>query len=171
VKIILLFYLAAVILAGCIISTTLNPKVTVLPGRNKSPAAFAADQVACRQFADQQIAEARNETLEQLTEQMKQEGEGGPMVPDSAVTSAIAALQRPYDAAYSQCMYAKGNLVPGYTPPAPVVQIPPNPVRRRQIRHHHVPHKAEPATAPTFVEPSTGPQPAPATFAEPPPAR
>jgi hypothetical protein len=43
------------------------------------------------------------------------------------------ALQRRYDTAYEQCMYAKGNQIPGFAPyyapaaPPPPASVPPAP--------------------------------------------
>ena len=67
-----------------------GPTVAVMPAPNKPFAVFQNDNAACRQYADQQIAGGGHR------------------------------LQLRYDIAYSQCMYAHGNQVPGdYRPNAP----------------------------------------------------
>ncbi len=45
---------------------------------------------------------------------------GGAAVGSSQGESAGATLQNRYDNAYTQCMYAKGNQIPGYAAPVPV---------------------------------------------------
>jgi hypothetical protein len=149
-----LSYFAPLVLVGCI-STALNPKVIASPGPNKSPQAFAADEVACKQYADNQINEARNETLAPLIEAMRQEDEGGPMVPDSAVTSAIATLQAPYDMEYFRCMFSKGNLVPGYQPAVAAPERPRRRVHRPRPARTTAPNAAgSQAPATEFIEPA-----------------
>lgn len=96
------------ILAGCA-SMPSAPDVLALPGTGKGFEEFRADDMACRDFAFQQIGgRARGQT-------------------------AIHGSQRQYDMAYVQCMYAKGHRVPvsaTYTPtaaPASLASPPPPP--------------------------------------------
>ena len=76
---------AALTLAACATVPT-GPTVMVLPGAGNSLEQFQGDDAACRQWAGQQVSS------------------GG----DSAWV-----LQRRYDIAYQQCMYARGNDLPG----------------------------------------------------------
>src|SRR4051812_20875363 len=46
----------ALAVAGCA-KTPMGPSVQVMPGPNKSFAAFASDQATCRQFAEQAVAD------------------------------------------------------------------------------------------------------------------
>ncbi len=109
---------------------------------------FAEDDQVCRQFAQQQIgqgaANAQNQGLGTAVAGTAIGTAAGALIGRSgggAATgagvgliagSAIGAgetdrssrgLQRRYDIAYEQCMYSKGNQVPGYvyqnTPPPP----------------------------------------------------
>jgi hypothetical protein len=89
-------FLAGVLVSGCA-TVPSGPSVMVLPGSGKNLETFQVDEIACRQWAGQQI------------------GAGG------------YDGQRGYDMTYMQCMYAKGHRIPvsrgslpGYTssPPA-----------------------------------------------------
>jgi hypothetical protein len=102
---IFLLLLGAVALSACS-TIPIGPSVTALPGPGKPFEVFQSDDAACRQWASQQ---ARPEPFEYEW-----------------------AVQRRYDNAYMQCMYAKGNQVPGATrtgavppPPPPQGYIPP----------------------------------------------
>lgn len=188
-KIMLWASFAPLLLAGCTISTALTPRIAAQPGPNKSPQAFAADQANCKQSADRQIADARNATVQQINEAIAAENEGGPMVSDSAVAGAVAALQEPYDSAYAQCMVAQGNQVPGYIAPPPVARyVRPDPVRARpprRARPRREPAAAQaglrersstasdtaPAAPQSFVEPPASPETNSAPFVEPAPAK
>ena len=92
---------AALLLTACATAPS-GPSVMSLPGRGKSIEQFQSDDVACRELAARQIGTAQGGSL----------GDGG--VP----------LQRRYDVAYMQCMYAKGHQVPvaggsqGYVSPS-----------------------------------------------------
>ncbi len=69
--------LAALALAGCATAPT-SPSVMVLPAPGKPLDEFRAEDLVCRQWAQQQ-----------------------------------GDTQRRFDVAYQQCMYAKGNQIPG----------------------------------------------------------
>jgi hypothetical protein len=91
----------AFVLGGCA-STPVGPTVMVLPGPGKTIEQFQADDAACRPWASQQA------------------GTG----PEGAAT-----VQWRYNIAYQQCMYAKGNQIPGVparhaTPPSPEAPSP-----------------------------------------------
>jgi len=139
------------VLAGCA-SIPTGPSVSVMPGPGKPFDLFQADNAICRQFAEQQIGVNPNDVAreqvvtgaatgaalgaasgalmshghEGQTESMA--GAGlivGSAAGASAANQSTMTLQRRYDIAYQQCMYAKGNLIPGY--PAPHYSAPPPP--------------------------------------------
>ncbi len=129
------------VLSGCATLPT-GPSVMVLPGTTKPFEQFQADDAACRQWAESQVGPpgaalthdtATGATLGTLL------GAGlGAAIGAAAAASGIGAAigaasglllgssiglssdqgagwsaQQRYDAAYVQCMYAKGNQVPG----------------------------------------------------------
>jgi hypothetical protein len=103
-----------VVLAGCV-PAAMGPTVTATPGPGKAPPDFAADQSVCGALVNQQMApvvQAANNQVAGTALQNLLTGTG-----DNAVavnTQATATLQQKYDAAYSACMYAKGDNVPPY---------------------------------------------------------
>jgi len=151
-----LLILALVVLSGCATIPT-GPSVTVWPGPGKPFEVFQSDDVACRQWASQQAgaqpSEAGNKTLASGAAVGTLLGAGlgaaigaasghfgaglgigaasGAIVGTASATGpaygAQSEIQRRYDNAYMQCMYAKGNQVPGavrtyrraYPPPPP----------------------------------------------------
>jgi hypothetical protein len=101
-------------LAGCV-PTVMTPTVTATPGPGKLPANLGADHIACTAQANQQMAPAVQAANNQVTGVALQNVLTG--TGDNAVTfntQATATLQQQYDAAYSACMYAKGDNVPPY---------------------------------------------------------
>ena len=91
-----------VLLAGACASAPTGPGVMVLPGAGKTFEQFQADDTACRQWAAQSAGAS-----------------GG---------AGYGSAQRAYDVAYQQCMYAKGNRIPGTrsgVPSQPVASAPP----------------------------------------------
>jgi hypothetical protein len=133
-------------LSGCA-APPLGPTVAVMPGPNKPFDVFQTDQAVCRQFAEQQVggAEAANQTG---TNQAligagvgtllgaglgaavgggrgAAIGAGAGAIGGTAVGASQAqqtgmSIQQRYDIAYQQCMYSRGNQVPGYiASPAP----------------------------------------------------
>jgi hypothetical protein len=143
----LLLLLAAVILGGCA-TMPMGPSVMVLPPPGKPFEVFQSEDLACRNWAaaqtGQEPAEAANQNLAAGAAIGTVVGAGlgaaigaasgnagagaaigaaGGLVEGAAVSSgpAYAAgweLQRRYDNAYEQCMYAKGNLIPGVVSPS-----------------------------------------------------
>ncbi|MEJ2726878.1 MAG: glycine zipper family protein [Deltaproteobacteria bacterium] len=147
----------AVVSLGACATIPSGPSVMVLPGAGKSFEAFQADDAVCRQWASQQIgmppSEAANQTLAGGAAIGTLAGAGlgaaiGAASGNAGAGAAIGAasglflgtagasgpaygtgqgLQRRYDNAYEQCMYAKGNQIPGvarapsrsYRPPPP----------------------------------------------------
>ena len=146
---------AALLLTGCA-AQPLRPGVAVMPAPNKPFEVFQQDQAACQQYAEQQVggpqaAQAANNqfasgaafgTLFGAAIGALLTGSGSGAASGAAVGllagSAIGAnnagatalaVQWRYDTAYQQCMYARGDQVPGYqsatVPPPPP---PPDPV-------------------------------------------
>jgi hypothetical protein len=144
----------AVLLAvsGCA-EPPLGPSVAVMPGPNKPFDAFQNDQAICRQFADQQVGGGANAQNTQVNQTLIGTGVGallgaglgaaigggegaaigagagalgGTAVGASTAQNTGMTVQRRYDIAYSQCMYSRGNQVPGYVA-APAVAAPPPP--------------------------------------------
>jgi uncharacterized protein YcfJ len=154
VKATTLVSLAAVMaLTGCA-APPMGPTVAVMPGPNKPFDAFQTDQAVCKQFAEQQVGgpEGANQTGTNQTLIGAGVGTllgaglgaaigggrgaaigagagalGGTAVGASQADKTGMSLQRRYDIAYEQCMYARGNQVPGYVQPAPASAAPPPP--------------------------------------------
>ena len=104
---------ALTVLGGCA-SIPVAPNVMALPGSEKTLDQFNADDVFCRQWA----AKSAQETAQ---------GASAGQYYGSDVR------QQWYDMAYLQCMYAKGNRIPGVLsgsppppPPPPTAPAPPS---------------------------------------------
>ncbi len=138
----------AVALAGCATAPT-GPRVAVMPAPGKPFEVFVAEDRLCRNYAAQSIGETRNQAAAEnfagaaavgtavgaaagsLAGGQGGTGSGaatglvvGSMAGASQSANASGDAQRRYDIAYEQCMYAKGNQVPGapqprYYPPPP----------------------------------------------------
>jgi hypothetical protein len=80
------------ILSACTVLPT-EPSVLVLPAVGKPMNAFQVEEGECRSYARQQLGPAPEKTASSMK------------------------LQIQYDRAYIQCMYAKGNVVPGTMAP------------------------------------------------------
>ena len=126
------------IVAGCA-ARPMGPTVQVMPAPNRSFEAFQQDQTVCKQFAEEQVsgqAEAANTQAlgaAALTTGLgaalggaigggRAAGVGaasgataGSAVGAGGSQNAQLTIQQRYDIAYEQCMYAKGDQVPGYT--------------------------------------------------------
>jgi hypothetical protein len=151
--------LMIVTLAGCATLPT-GPSVIVLPGSGKTFGQFQADDALCRQWAQQQIGQSPQEVANQNTAAgavvgtAAGAGLGAAIGSGSGNTGSGAAwgaatglligtaagsssgqyygyeAQRRYDIAYQQCMYLKGNVIPGMvvrTRPARRMPPPPPP--------------------------------------------
>jgi hypothetical protein len=130
--------LTAALLLGACVSMPKGPSVMVLPGTGKSFDQFRYDDLECRQFADVQIggtspSDAAADSVAKSAvvgtvvgaaagaalggRSGAAAGAGGGLLIGSAAgagageTSAYG-LQRRYDYAFVQCMYAKGHKVP-----------------------------------------------------------
>jgi hypothetical protein len=74
--------------AACATELPAGPNLLALPGTGKTFDEFRADEQACRNVSQSDVAAKANEV------------------------SDFDALQRRYDAVFTQCMYAKGHKVP-----------------------------------------------------------
>jgi hypothetical protein len=134
--------LAVLVLSGCATLPT-GPSVRVMPGQGKTFEQFQTDDSVCRQWAGQQIGISPQGTVNQnaatgaVAGTLIGAGLGaaiGAASGNPAIGAAIGAgsgllvgtaaganagqeygweAQRRYDNTYVQCMYAKGNQVPG----------------------------------------------------------
>jgi uncharacterized protein YcfJ len=138
--------LAAV--AGCV-TQPMGPSVQVMPAPNKPFEVFEEDAAVCKQFASQSVAGGAEQANGQavgsavigtaLGAGLGAAIGGGRGAAIGAASGAVAGtaigtgpaaqqqytLQQRYDIAYEQCMYGKGNQVPGYAAPASVPPPPP----------------------------------------------
>jgi hypothetical protein len=135
---------ALAILAGCA-ATPMGPTVQVMPGRGKAFETFQSDQAGCKTYAAGQVngqAEAANQRAVGAALLTTVLGAGlgagiGGATGDAGAGAAVGAaagagggtmfgagnsandqagIQQQYDNAFSQCMYAKGEQVPGFAP-------------------------------------------------------
>lgn len=184
--------LAGALLSGCA-TVPHGPSVMVLPGSSKSFEQFQADDAVCRQWASQQVGTTAQKAATESTVGGAVIGTvvgaaagaalgaaaGNPAIGAAAGAgvgllggTAIGAsrgdahggsVQRRYDMSYTQCMYAKGNQVPGargsrvqqqpaYSSPAPP---PPPPPPASAV--------SPPAVSPAIPPPPPGPPPPPPT--------
>ena len=133
--------LAALALSGCA-PAVLAPTVPVMPGANKPGDRFAADDQACRGFANSQTAplsaQANNQALggalltTALGAGLGAAIGGGRGAAIGAASGAVVgsaagaqssslagmSIQQQYNVYYSQCMSSRGNQVPGFAPNA-----------------------------------------------------
>jgi hypothetical protein len=138
----------SLMLAGCA-TTPMGPTVRVMPGPYKPFEVFQRDNFECLQYADVQVAggaEAANNRAvgaavigtglglalgaatgdgSAATAGAVAGGAAGATIGAGMSDSANYSLQRRYDIAYAQCMYAKGNQVPGFARPRAVPPPPP----------------------------------------------
>ncbi len=173
------------LLAGCA-QPPMGPTVNVMPGPGKTYDAFQSDQATCRGYASNAVqgqAEAANNQAVGGAAVSTLVGAGlgaaigaaagnagagaaigagagaAPGSPGGAQNSQMAqmSIQQQYDNTYSQCMYTRGNQVPGYAPiasapPPPRVMSGPDPlVRSTQaelIRLHYLNGGADGAMGP-----------------------
>jgi hypothetical protein len=141
--------LAPILLLAACAQTPMGPTVQVMPGPDKPFDAFQYDQSMCKQFADQAIAgQVQNANTQgvgaaALTTVLgaglgaaigggrgaaigAASGAGlGTGIGASTSSNAQLSIQQQYNNAYAQCMYSKGNAVPGYGPM--MMQPPPPP--------------------------------------------
>lgn len=136
------------------VQAPMGPTVAVMPGPNKPFAAFNEDQAICKQFAEQQIGGAEQAQNTATNQALVGAGVGtllgaglgaaigggrgaaigagagalgGTAVGASQAERTTMTVQQRYNIAYEQCMYSRGNQVPGYVQPAPQGSYPPPP--------------------------------------------
>ncbi len=145
------------VLAGCVALPT-GPTVMALPGDGKTFDQFLQDDGVCRQWAGQRIGLPSQEVAGQNTATGAVAGTAvgaglgaalGAVSGNAGAGAAIGAVsglligtsaganadqangwqaQRRYDMAYEQCMYAKGNQIPGVErSPRRIYRVPPPP--------------------------------------------
>jgi hypothetical protein len=147
-KILACFTLMAV-LSGCASAPT-GPRVAVMPAPGKPFELFAEEDRYCRNYADQSIGQSRNDAAAKNfvgavvvgtaigaaagALSGGDHGSGattgmlaGSMIGAGESANASGDAQRRYDIAYEQCMYAKGNQIPGYAAPRQTYVPPPPP--------------------------------------------
>jgi peptidoglycan hydrolase-like protein with peptidoglycan-binding domain len=141
---------ASLLLGGCA-STPMGPTVPVMPAANKPFEVFQQDQLVCKQFAEQQVGGQAESTNTRaiggaalgtvLGAGLGAAIGGGQGAGIGAASGALLGtgvgagtsggtqltIQQQYDNAYSQCMYSKGNQVPGFQPAAVYAPPPPPP--------------------------------------------
>jgi uncharacterized protein YcfJ len=132
----------AALLSACA-APPMGPTVLVMPAPGKSQDQFAREQAECKNFASSETAgmakQANNQAVGAavLTTALGAAagaavggGNGAAVGAASGATvgagigadasaNAQLTIQQQYDNAYSQCMYTKGNQVPGYAPVPP----------------------------------------------------
>jgi hypothetical protein len=139
---------ALLVFAGCTTNLPMGPRVAVMPAPGKPFEVFAAEDRMCRQYAEQSIGSSPNQVASQNAVSTTAAGVaigtaagallgGREGAPTGAAVGLLAGstagldqaayasrdTQWRYDIAYQQCMYAKGNQVPGYH----LQQVPPPP--------------------------------------------
>lgn len=127
---------AGTLLAACATVPT-GPSVMTLPGSSKSFEQFRADETECRGYAQQQTGGGANQASAQSGVQSAAIGTAvgavagaafggsngaavgagtglivGSMAGAGAAQETAYGTQKQYDAAYVQCMYARGHKVP-----------------------------------------------------------
>lgn len=152
----------ACLLALCVVACTAlptSPSIAVMPGYGKSFEQFNIDDAVCRQYASNQIGGTVQQGNEQAVgsavvgtvvgaiaggaingQQGAAVGAGSGLLVGSAVGAnssqyAGYSAQRRYDISYQQCMYSKGNNIPGWgvqpvPPPPPGLPAPLPPQNR-----------------------------------------
>jgi hypothetical protein len=140
--------LTAALLLGACVTVPSGPSVVALPGNNKSFDQFQADAFTCQQFAQQSVGgtaeQANNYAASNAVAGTALGAAAGAIIGSASGNAGAGAaigagtgllfgsaagsnayyggyyeVQRRYDGAYMQCMYAKGNQIP-VRGPAPV---------------------------------------------------
>jgi Glycine-zipper domain len=142
-----------VLLAGCA-ELPLGPSVAVMPAPGKPFDLFVGEEALCRSYAEQQVGISPQQATHNSTVTGAVAGTALGAAAGAAIGAAVGhpgpgagvgggtglltgsavganagygaswTIQRRYDIAYEQCMYAKGNQIPGvpggYAPPPPL---------------------------------------------------
>lgn len=139
--------LLSLVLAGCATTPT-APSVAVMPAPYKPFEVFQTDDAGCRQFAQQQVSGTPTSADRTATGAIAGAALGaaaGALIGQSSEAAGVGAgaglllgaanansgyrgyaPQRRFDIAYQQCMYAKGNQVPGYAYQSLSTPLPPS---------------------------------------------
>lgn len=146
--------LGPVLLLAACAQTPLGPTVAVMPAPGKPFDVFQSDQLLCKQYAEGQVAgQAENANMRAVGAAALTTALGAGL--GAAIGSASGAaglgagigagsgalggagigamqsdranmtIQQRYDIAFSQCMYSRGNQVPGFVPAQPAYAPPP----------------------------------------------
>ncbi len=173
----------SLLLTGCA-QTPMGPTIQVMPGPGKPFDAFQYDQASCRGFAEQAVAgqaqNANNRAVgaAALTTVLGAglgaaigggrgaaigAGSGavlGTGIGASGSSGEQMSIQQQYDNAFAQCMYAKGNMVPGYGPmmsqSPPPLPLAPDPSLTAAVQHQLIRLGYMHGTADGVVGPQTG---------------
>ncbi len=159
---------ALLVVSGCVTMPT-GPTVLVLPAPGKPFEQFQVEDMTCRHWAEQQIGMAPQEVANQDTATGAVAGTaigmgaGALLGAASGNTGAGAVIgagtglligtaaganagqlsgyeaQRRYDQAYVQCMYAKGNQVPGQVRQRRYRRVPPPPPDYNEVPPDYTP--------------------------------
>lgn len=151
-----IFISAFILLSGCT-QVPLGPSIAVMPAPGKPFDLFVGEEALCRQYAEQQVGISPQQATANSTITGAAAGTAlgaaaggaigaafGSPGPGAAVGagtgllsgSAVGAnagygaswiIQRRYDIAYQQCMYAKGNQIPGFPTAYAAPPLPPAP--------------------------------------------
>jgi uncharacterized protein YcfJ len=127
------------LLDGCA-QTPMGPTIAVMPAPGKPFDVFQSDQMICKQFADGQVAGGAQAANNQQVGTAvlgtilgaglgaaigggrgaaigaASGALGGTAIGAGPASQANMSLQQRYDIAYAQCMYTRGNQVPGFQP-------------------------------------------------------
>jgi hypothetical protein len=151
--------LTAALLLGACVTVPTGPSVVALPGSNKTFDQFQADAYTCQQFAQQSVGgtadQANNYAASNAVAGTAIGAAAGAIIGSASGNAGAGAaigagtgllfgsaagsnayyggyyeVQRRYDGAYMQCMYAKGNQIPvrgpaHYRAPPPAYYGPP----------------------------------------------
>jgi len=143
-----------VILTGCA-GVPLGPSVAVMPAPGKPFDLFVSEESLCRHYAEQQVGISPQQATQSSTATGAVAGTALGAAAGGAIGAAFGApgpgaavgagtgllggsavgwnngygatwtIQRSYDISYQQCMYAKGNQIPGF----PTAYVSPPPIR------------------------------------------
>jgi len=166
----LLASITAVVLLGGCVQQPPGPTVAVMPAPYKPFEVFQQDQAICMAYGNQMTngqAQAANTQSVGTAAVGTVLGAGlgaaigggtgaaigaasgalgGTVVAAGPANSAQGSLQQRYDIAYLQCMYAKGNQVPGFA--APGAPPPPPPPPNYAAPNYAAPNYAAPNSPP-----------------------
>jgi hypothetical protein len=113
---------AAALLDGCVELPT-EPTVAAMPSPYKPMEVFQYDDRVCRTFAYESVG--GQPPAGAVVNGMPVPA-AAPPPSDGYYYNSHYYLQYRYNVAYEQCMYSKGDQLPGYAPPS-TVQAPPPP--------------------------------------------